>query len=133
MTRGHNTHRAGIGRAAIIACLLGIAAVGPAASAGSFDGTYRGTETVTLTNNSSECLAIKQDYMAVTVTDNKFVRRWGVATLPVEIGPDGTFSASIVMSNRPLRQLQIKGKIIGGNMEADIGTDLCAGHMSLKK
>ena len=71
--------------------------------------------------------------MAVTVTDNKFVRHWGIATLPVEIAPDGTFSSSVVVSNRPLRQAQIKGKITGGNLEADVGTDLCAAHMSLKK
>ncbi len=88
---------------------------------------------MTQTNNSSECLSIKQDHMALTVTDNKFVRHWGVATLPVEIAPDGTFSSSVVVSNRPLRQAQIKGKITGGDLEADVGTELCAGHMSLKK
>ncbi len=132
MTRLIGKDRATIGRALIIAG-LGFAVAGPALSAGSFDGTYRGTESVTLTNNSSDCLSIKQDHMAVTVTDNKFVRHWGIATLPVEIAPDGTFSSSVVVSNRPLRQAQIKGKITGGNLEADVGTDLCAGHMSLKK
>lgn len=132
MTRLIGKDRATIGRALIIAG-LGFAVAGPALSAGNFDGTYRGTESVTLTNNSSDCLSIKQDHMAVTVTDNKFVRHWGIATLPVEIAPDGTFSSSVVVSNRPLRQAQIKGKITGGNLEADVGTDLCAGHMSLKK
>jgi hypothetical protein len=132
MTGRIGKDRASIGRVLIIAG-LGLAFAGPAVSAGSFDGTYRGAETVTQTNNSSECLSIKQDHMALTVTDNKFVRHWGVATLPVEIAPDGTFSSSVVVSNRPLRQAQIKGKITGGDLEADVGTELCAGHMSLKK
>jgi hypothetical protein len=132
MTGRIGKDRASIGRLLIIAG-LGLAFAGPAVSAGSFDGTYRGAETVTQTNNSSECLSIKQDHMALTVTDNKFVRHWGVATLPVEIAPDGTFSSSVVVSNRPLRQAQIKGKITGGDLEADVGTELCAGHMSLKK
>ncbi len=74
------------------------------------------------------------DNLVLIVTDNKFVRHWGVATIPVEVAPDGTFSAGVVVSTKPhLRQAQIKGKISGGNLEADIGTDLCAGHMSLKK
>ena len=132
MTRRIGKDRATLGRALIIAG-LGLTVAGPAVSAGSFDGTYRGAESVTLNNNSSDCLTIKQDHMVLTVTDNKFVRHWGVATLPVEIAPDGTFSSSVIVSNRPLRQAQIKGKITGGNLEADIGTDLCAGHMSLKK
>ena len=133
MTRRIGKDRAIMGRTLIIAG-LGLAVAGPAVSAGSFDGTYRGAETLTLSNNSSDCLSIKQDHMVVTVTDNKFVRHWGVATLPVEIAPDGTFASSVVVSTKPqLRQAQIKGKISGGNLEADIGTDLCSGHMSLKK
>jgi hypothetical protein len=132
MTLRLSKDRAAIGRALIIAG-LGLAVAGPAVSAGSFDGTYRGAQSVTLNNNSSDCANIKQDNMALTVTDNKFVRHWGVATLPVDVAPDGSFSSSVVVSNRPLRQAQIKGKIAGGNLEADIGTDLCAAHLSLKK
>ena len=133
MTRRISNDRVTMARAMIIAG-LGLASAGPAIAAGSFDGTYRGAETVTMTNNSSDCLSIKQDHMALTVADNKFVRHWGVAALPVEIAPDGTFSSSVVVSTKPqLRQAQIKGKITGGNLEADIGTDLCSGHMSLKK
>jgi hypothetical protein len=133
MTPRHGNERATIGRALIIAG-LGLAVAGPAVSAGSFDGTYRGTEVVTLNNNSSECTNIKQDNLVLKVIDNKFVRHWGVATMPVEIAPDGTFSAGVIVSTKPrLRQAQIKGKISGGNLEADVGTDLCAAHMSLKK
>jgi hypothetical protein len=133
MTRHQNKDRASIGRALIIAG-FGLAFAGPAVSAGSFDGTYRGTQHATLNNNSSDCADLNHENTAVTVTDNKFVRHWGVATLPVEVAPDGTFSAIVVVSTRPhLRQAQIKGKISGGNLEADIGTDLCAAHLSLKK
>jgi hypothetical protein len=132
MTRRIGTDRATFGRALIIAG-LGFALAGPAVSAGSFDGTYRGAQSVTLNNNSSDCVNIKQDNIVLTVTDNKFVRHWGVATIPVEVAPDGTFSAGVVVSNRPLRQAQIKGKISGSNLEADIGTGLCAAHLSLKK
>jgi hypothetical protein len=120
------------GRALIVAGLA-VAVAGPAVSAGSFDGTYRGGQRVTLNNNSSDCANIREENLVLTVTDNKFVRHWGVATIPVEIAPDGTFSAMVVVSNRPLRQASMKGKISGGNLEADIGTDKCAAHLSLKK
>jgi hypothetical protein len=132
MTRHQSKDRTPLCRALIVAG-LGLAVAGPAVSAGSFDGTYRGSQRVTLNNNSSDCANIKQDNMVLTVTDNKFIRHWGVATLPVDVAPDGTFSSSVVVSNRPLRQAQIKGKIAGGDLEADIGTDLCAAHLSLKK
>ena len=133
MTRLIGKGRATIGRGLIIAG-LGLGVAGPAVSAGSFDGTYRGNQRATLTNNSSECANLNHDNLVLIVTDNKFVRHWGVATIPVEVAPDGTFSAGVVVSTKPhLRQAQIKGKISGGNLEADIGTDLCAGHMSLKK
>jgi hypothetical protein len=133
MTRRIGKDRAIIGRALIIASLAA-AVAGPAVSAGSFDGTYRGNQHETLANNSKDCANLTRDNVVLTVTDNKFVRQWGVATLPVEIAPDGTFSAEVLVSTKPrLRQAQIKGKITGGNLEADVGTDLCAAHMSLKK
>ena len=105
-----------------------------ASAAGSFDGTYRGTQKTIRTNNSSDCTRIDQENVALTVQDNHFVRHWGVITFDVTIAADGTFSSNEVTgAQRKLRAAQMTGKITGNNLEADIGTDLCAGHLSLKK
>jgi hypothetical protein len=113
--------------------ILAIAVANTTLAASSFDGTYRGTQRATLNNNSSDCANLNQEHMVVVVSDNKFVKHWGVATLPVDIAADGSFSASVVVSNRPLRQAKITGKITGSKLEADVGTDLCAGHLSLTR
>ena len=62
-------------------------------------------------------------HRAETVTDTQIRQANGVLRPPpVEIVPEGTSSSSGVVSNRPLRHAQIKGKIAGGNPEADVGT-----------
>jgi len=109
-------------------------AAASAVAAGSFDGTYRGTQKTIRTNNSSDCTRIDQDHMSLTVQDNHFIRHWGVVTFDVTIAADGTFTSNEVTgAQRKLRAAQMTGKITGNNLEADIGTDLCAGHLSLKK
>jgi hypothetical protein len=88
------------------ACLTTAAA----SAAGSFDGTYRGTQETIRTNNSSDCTRIDQDNIALTVQDNHFVRHWGVITFDVTIAADGTFSSNEVTgAQRKLRAAQMTG------------------------
>jgi hypothetical protein len=74
----------------------------------------------------------------IVVRDNQFERRWGNpanATVRVEVAPDGTFNSSASWQEgrtRP-RVVTIKGRITGGDLEADMGSDRCAVHLSLKK
>jgi hypothetical protein len=114
--------------------LAGLVLVGPASGAGSFDGSYRGNQTTLRSNNTQDCSTLDHPNIVIVVQDNHFTRRWGVGDLSVDIGPDGSFSKSVVTSDsRRLRNIAITGKITAGNFEADIGTDLCAAHLSLKK
>jgi hypothetical protein len=114
--------------------IAGLIMVGPASGAGSFDGSYKGNQTTVRTNNTQECSTLDHANVVLVVQDNHFTRRWGVADLSVDIGPDGSFNKSVVTSDsRRLRNIAITGKIVGGALEADIGTDLCAAHLSLKK
>ena len=107
--------------------------VAPAGAAGQFDGTYRGKQIAVLTNNSADCANLNRD-TAISVRDNHFDRRWGEGQLSVDVAPDGTFDQKVVTSDRRrLRDIAIKGKITGNSLEADIGTDLCAAHLSLTK
>jgi hypothetical protein len=130
----HDTIKRHRALALILAGACVATAAAPAIAAGSFDGTYRGTQRTIRSNNSSDCTRIDQENIALTVQDNHFIRHWGVITFDVTIAPDGTFTSNEVTgAQRKLRSAQMTGKIAGNSLEADIGTDLCAGHMSLKK
>jgi hypothetical protein len=130
----HDTTRPHLALALILAGACFATGAASALAASSFDGTYRGTQKTIRTNNSSDCTRIDQENVALTVQDNHFVRHWGVITFDVTIAADGTFSSNEVTgAQRKLRAAQMTGKITGNNLEADIGTDLCAGHLSLKK
>ena len=120
----------------VLAC-LGLAAAGGVAAAGTFDGVYRGTQRTTLTNNSGECAHIDNNNAALQIQNNHFTRVWGPANLSVDVAADGSFAAEQMVgggrgTGAP-RTVQIKGKITGGNLEADIGTNYCTAHLSLKK
>ena len=104
----------------------------PVGAAGSFDGVYRGSQHATKNNNGGECQNLDLANTSVTISDNHFSRKWS-AVLEVTVSPDGTFHQSVVAGMRPLRTATITGKIVNGDLEADIGTDLCAAHLSLKK
>jgi hypothetical protein len=121
-------------RAAVIipvACAsLGFAT--PVNAAGAFDGVYKGTQQTTKTNNDGACANLDHAATTLTITDNHFTRKWS-AVLEVTVAPDGSFQQSVVAGMRPLRTATITGKIVSGNLEADIGTDLCSAHLSLKK
>ncbi len=116
------------------ALVIGLALAAPAGAAGPFDGTYKGNQTTLRTNGSAECAHLDHPNMVVVVQDSQFVRRWGEATLNVTVGPDGSFSSTVATSDsRKLRNIVIKGRIAGGTLDAEIGTPLCAAHLSLTK
>jgi hypothetical protein len=110
---------------------LGVTA---AAAAGPFDGTYRGNQTTLRTNSSPDCASTNRTGVAIVIRDSHFNRRWGNGEMSVNVAPDGTFHAEApVQNSRNAHFASITGKITGGNLEADIGTNFCASHLSLKK
>ena len=126
--------------AACLAVGLGNAAL----SAGAFDGTYRGAQKTIRSNNAPGCTNMDRANVVVRIADNRFTRSWGVHSdgkgdeLDVVVAPDGSFKAQTAsMSDRStrhgVRAFEISGKIVGGMLEADLGSNLCAVHLSLKK
>jgi len=117
--------------AAPLAVLLALA--GMASAAGPFDGTYRGSETMVRGNNTTLCAA--HNDLVIVVRNSHFRRRWVEADLKVDVAGDGTFSGSTMydVGHNRRATVTITGKIVGASLEADIGSDRCAFHMSLKK
>ena len=111
-----------------------LALVGTAGAAGSFDGTYRGSVTVVLNNNYQGCSASPDSVLVIR--NNHFTRQWaGQAVFDVDVAGDGTFNktASYTAGRNRQGTVTITGKIAGASLEADIGSDRCRLHMSLKK
>lgn len=72
----------------------------------------------------------------VTVMDNTIRYRWGSVPLQATVANDGTFSVEVagVSSSRGYSSsVSFKGRINVGNLEADVGGNICAGHLSLRK
>jgi len=84
-------------------------------------------------NNTTLCAA--HDDLVIVVRNNHFRRRWVNADLNVDVAGDGTFNSSTMYDVRRNGKgvVTITGKIVGASLEADIGSDRCAFHMSLKK
>ena len=106
-----------------------------AMAAGPFDGVYAGTQRVTKTNNSTDCLKINQDNIKVMVMDNTIRYRWGPVPLQTTVASDGSFSVDVSggASRGYSSTVSFKGRINIGNLEADVGGNICAGHLSLRK
>jgi hypothetical protein len=116
-----------------LAC-CGLALAAPAGAAGSFDGTYKGTQTVLRTNNTQACNSLAKDDLALVVKDNHFSRGWYEVVVGVDVAPDGTDHQSVQTTiGRRMAIVQVDGKITGPKLEADIGTSTCAAHLSLTK
>ncbi len=119
----------------VMALIIGLIPLGNRVmAAGAFDATYTGPQHETKSNNSGSCRMLERPSVAVVVKDNVLKYRWGV---PIEatVQPDGSFSdvrPGMAFRGAP-SVVSTKGKIVGGNLEADIGTDRCAAHLSLKK
>jgi hypothetical protein len=104
-----------------------------ATAAGSFDGTYVGPRHETQNNNSGYCHDTNGP-TRIVISNNIIKFQWGVP-LETTIGADGSFSVDHQgMAMRGAQaMISMKGKISGGNLEADVGNNACAAHMSLKK
>jgi hypothetical protein len=115
----------------VVSIGLALPLAGMANAAGAFDGTYKGGSTVLHTTNGCS----PRDGVTLVIRDNHFARQWGQVSLSIDVANDGTFDQSGVYTQfhtRP-RMASIKGRITGGNLEADLGDDICMVHLSLKK
>jgi hypothetical protein len=119
----------------VVLASLGLTTTGDVAAADTFDGVYRGTQRVTLTNNHGLCIAQNQDNIVLQIQNNHFTKAWANASLSVDVAADGSFVAHEFGAHNPgpVVPNDIKGTITGGDLEADIGDAGCAGHLSLKK
>jgi hypothetical protein len=104
-----------------------------AIAAGAFDGTYAGRQIETLNNNSGMCQNINKD-TRVIVANNVIRYSWGVP-LETTVGSDGSFSvdhAGLAVRGAAA-SVSLKGRITSGNLEADVGGNRRAAHLSSKK
>jgi len=103
-------------------------------AAGAFDGTYRGAQRETVNNNSGQCNMAQQANPPVVVKDNVIRYSWGVP-LEATVAADGTFSVdrSGLAERGASATVSLKGRISGGNLEADVGGSRCGKHLSFKK
>jgi hypothetical protein len=118
----------------VLAIVVGILpTMRPANAAGAFDGTYVGKARQTLSDNGGRCQKLSHD-TRIVITDNAFQYRW-VRVMEAKVQPDGSFYVS--GPGRAQRgaspSVSIRGQIVGGNLEADVGGDRCADHLSLTK
>jgi hypothetical protein len=114
-----------------------------AQAAGSFDGTYRGSQTTLRSNNSPSCANMDRDNVVLRITNNHFSRAWGRNnnggdTVEVDVAPDGTFKGTVTaLSNRTnrygVRSYDINGRIAGAELTAEFGSNICAVKMTLHK
>jgi hypothetical protein len=106
----------------------------PARGAGTFDGTYSGPQKETNNDNSGVCQNLSRDRVQLSVTGDVAKYKWGV---PVEatVAADGTFLSRTpgLSFHGKQNTVTFKGVIKGGALEADIGTQACAAHLSLMK
>lgn len=122
--------------------LLLLLAPFPALAAGSFDGTYRGSQVTLRTNNSSACAHMDRDNVVIRIENNRFSRSWGVHNggdkVEVAVAADGSFKGETAAlsdrtSRRGTRSFTMQGRISGGVLEAEFGSNLCAVKMTLRK
>lgn len=130
------------------AALLAACAQAPHQEAGAgstFDGTYKGSYLVLRgfftfpPGPGVECLNNNNE--TVMIKNNHFDIPWHGATLSLDIAGDGTFHSEAswdITTTHPLGIVSIHGRIIGENLEADMGGGVggavtCAVHLSLKK
>lgn len=109
-------------------------AVTAAGAAGPFDGTYRGNQRAVRGNGSPDCARDSRDNIVIVIRDSHFNRTWGNGKMDVTVAPDGSFHGEgAVQNSRHAHFASINGKITGGDLEGEIGTNYCASHLSLKK
>ncbi|GAC1337599.1 MAG: hypothetical protein NVSMB18_02760 [Acetobacteraceae bacterium] len=120
----------------IVACLAGCAApppppvieppvaVAPAPAApGGFDGVYRGSGVIT--HSTARHCPVPGAGRTV-VRDGVVRRRWNNMAIEAPVQPDGTF-------NTQLGRVRMGGRIAGGRMEFDLGSEFCQYHFALAR
>lgn len=119
----------------IVLCTC-LAVAGDAWAADTFDGVYLGKAFVTRANNDRGCGAddVPVNSKAV-VKHNKFSRKWSSIMLHIEIAEDGSFSSSAYYraTKAGVLVVTIEGRIVGDDLEADIGHLSCQFHLSLRR
>jgi hypothetical protein len=117
----------------VVPIAVTLAMAGSAAAGGSFDGIYRGSQTLQLNSNTQLCT--NRDDIVLHVQNNHFNWRWVNSVIGVDVASDGTFDASgtYEMGRNLKAPVTIKGKIVGASLEADMASNRCALHLSLKK
>jgi hypothetical protein len=103
-----------------------------ACAAGPFDGTYAGRAALVSGNNGTVC---KSFPASMTIADSHLSyahAAYGVIT--ADVAADGSFSGSGMLTGfkRPVEE-SLKGKVVGGAIEADVSSQYCAYHISLQK
>jgi hypothetical protein len=105
--------------------------VAAALGATSFDGTYKGQSTA-LRGGPPICK--DPGDVSWTVADGHFTVKWAAATLAPEVGADGSFRTSVQYTyGRTVSTATMTGRISNGVLEADIESNACKFHYSLKK
>jgi hypothetical protein len=114
-----------------VAVAATLAMAGAAGAAGPFDGTYSGSQTVQLNNNYQGCA---DRNIALVIRNSHFTRPWGGDEFGFDVASDGTFNKTGFYNAGRGRQAQVTvtGKIVGASLEANIGSDRCKMHLSLK-
>ncbi len=112
---------------------IAFAVAGTAIAGGAFDGTYKGSQTVVRNNNYQLCTS--RNDIVLIIQNNRFTRLWANTPVSVDVAGDGTFSntASYDMGRSRKATVTITGKIAAASLEADMASDRCALHLSLKK
>ena len=105
---------------------------GVALAGGPFDGTYTGPRHETKNSNSGYCRNVTVDRTKLVVVDGVAMYSWGKGPINAPVKADGTFYVQIPGWRGGL-PFEMKGTIAGNSLEADVGNNTCAGHLSLKK
>ena len=102
-------------------------------ASGTFDGVYTGAARETLNNNGGRYLNLGRA-TEIVVVDDTFHYKW-VRDMEAKVRADGSFFVSAL--GRAARgaspSVSVQGRIAGGKLEADVGGDRCAVHLSLTK
>lgn len=108
---------------------------GAVLAAGSFDGTYAGPRTQTKGETIGKCQNLGRDRTMLIVKDNVATYTWATGPINAPVQADGSFEGraqGLAMAGAS-GSFILKGKITGPKLEADLGTTVCAVHLSLTK
>lgn len=102
-----------------------------ALAAGPFDGAYVGPLKQTTGETLPRCQNISRPRATVVIKDNVASIPWGQTVVTAPVQPDGSFDGHV--RGGFASDFFLKGKIAGTGLEADVGTAMCNGHLSLSK